>query len=79
MSGPKPRPIKYAIKPEKSNGQFRTICDVHRELHRLLAGNTDAQALVEEAYDLGKRMAHRLREYSKKNGSDFARDAYDHE
>lgn len=68
------RPIKYQIEPHqvKDGTQYLTICEVHRRLWRLIEQAVKPedpvtalklQATVAEAYDLGKRMAHRLKEY----------------
>ena len=63
-----PRPLKYKLDPKRStsNYPYRTICEVHRDIYRsLTARGAHAAdiALVEEAYDLGKRMDAKLREY----------------
>lgn len=60
------RPIKYPIKPEKGNGTWRTICEVQRELYRGIRDDLPKEQLlelVEEAYDLGKRMHFKLASY----------------
>ena len=60
------RPIKYTMVPEKANGTWRTICEVQRELYRAIRDDVPKEQLlelVEEAYDLGKRMHHKLVEY----------------
>lgn len=81
------RPIKYPM-GHCEQGQFRTVCDVHRELHRFTTDNfkplseikaAEALTLIEEAYDLAKRMAKRLETYNKRSGHEFVRDAYEHE
>ncbi len=60
------RPIKYKIVPEKGNGTWRTICEVQRELYRGIREGKPKEELlelVEEAYDLGKRMHFKLVAY----------------
>lgn len=66
------RPLKYFISPEKKNSGYRTVCEVQRQLYRLIQKRVEPKdpetakylkALVEEAYDLGKRMDRALREY----------------
>jgi len=60
------RPIKYKIAPEKGNGTWRTICEVQRELYRAIRDDQPKEhllELVEEAYDLGKRMHFKLASY----------------
>lgn len=60
------RPIKYKIVPEKGNGTWRTICEVQRELYRAIRDDVPKEQLlelVEEAYDLGKRMHFKLVAY----------------
>ena len=71
---------KYDINPEKISDQ-RTICEVHRELYRMIDRNqfikTEALELVADAYDMAKRMAKKLEEYSRKRGHDFIREYMD--
>jgi len=46
--------------------KLRTICEVHRELYRLLMKKGvkgEALDLVDEAYDMGKRMGRKLTDY----------------
>ncbi len=60
------RPIKYKMVPEKANGTWRAICEVQRELYRAIRDDVPKEELlelVEEAYDLGKRMHERLVAY----------------
>ena len=70
------RPLKYfirdkSIEPKKSG--WRTICEVQRSLLRIAERELAQKepeiasriiALIEEGYDLGKRMDRRLREYN---------------
>lgn len=41
----------------------RTICEVHRELYRLVKDDPRAVRLLEEAFNMGKSMAKRLAHY----------------
>jgi hypothetical protein len=62
------RPIKYELRPEKRNKTWRTICEVHRDLYRGIEQGKEPEKLLElvkEAYDLGKRMHHKLVDYKK--------------
>ena len=46
-------------------GHLRTICEVHRQLHRLLKDHPDPLVgeLLQEAFDMGKKMDNKLRQY----------------
>ena len=68
------RPIKFAINPQavKDGTQYYTICEVHRKMWRFVeqavkpedpVSALKIQAMIAEAYDLGKRMSQRLKEY----------------
>ena len=68
------REIKHKINPQDPTPAFPycTICEVHRRLHRLVSQAVKPEdpvtairlhALIEEAYDLGERMHHKLTEY----------------
>ena len=69
------RPYKYFIRDkslEPAKSGYRTICEVQRQSLRLVEGELMAKepeiaarlvALIEETYDLGKRMDRRLREH----------------
>lgn len=55
---------------DKRVSDFRTICEVHREIYEVITKEKltkyDVQAIVElleEAYKLGKKMDKKLREY----------------
>ena len=71
MSEPKSRPIHYKLDPLKQMNGFPycTICEVQRRAWRLVDKHVEGEeatkikALIEEAYDLGKRMDKKLREY----------------
>lgn len=70
------RPLEFFIRDksiEPKNAGWRTICEVQRQMLKLvedeLAGKDPELAakfttLIEESYDLGKRMDRRLREYN---------------
>ncbi len=49
--------------------KFRTICEVHREIYDiLLDANIDSGKIIdllEEAYDMGKKMNNKLVQYKK--------------
>ena len=51
-------------------GRLRTICEVHRQLYRLLKDHPDPLIgeLLHEAFDMGKKMDNKLRQY--KHGYD---------
>lgn len=67
------RPLKYRMEDTKRRASgFRTICEVQRQMHRLVAKRIEPKdpetakylfALLAEGYDLGKRMDRALREY----------------
>tara|TARA_R110000868_G_scaffold352438_1_gene613688 strand:- start:337 stop:573 length:237 start_codon:yes stop_codon:yes gene_type:complete len=60
------RPIKHKMYLDKGIGDWRTICVVQRELYRAIRDDMPKDKLlelVEESYDLGKRMHFKLAEY----------------
>lgn len=72
------RPLQYFIRDksiEPKHAGWRTICEVQRQMLKLVEDELapkDAElaakftSLVEESYDLGKRMDRRLRELNDK-------------
>jgi len=69
--------------PEKSKEKFRTICEIHRELHYYISEGVDANqekllSLVSEAFDCGVRMNEKLVEYCRnsKNRRGWKKDVY---
>lgn len=79
------RPIKYKLDPNEvhEDAPFRTVCQVLRDAHKLansrgvlaepLWTSIKMQRLLEEAYDLAKRMDRKLREYNR----DYAQDVFE--
>lgn len=66
------RAIVHKMLPEQRHGELRTICEVQRQTHRLVTRRvmpSDPEtakllhALLEEAYDLGKRMSVKMLSY----------------
>ena len=69
------RPLKYFIKDKplaRNKEGWRTICEVQRQIYRLIERKIEPtnketatllKSLVEESYDLGKRMDRALRDY----------------
>lgn len=54
---------EQALAEMRRASSFRTICEVHREIFDLAAGQPDLQELVIEAFIMGKKMDSKLREY----------------
>ena len=51
---------------EKRPGKLRTICEVHREIYRGLKSIDPNHPLlenVEEAFNMGKKLSNKLRQY----------------
>lgn len=60
---------KYSVK-DPVVSKFRTICEVHRELYeKIIGSNLNKEEknkmvnLLEEAYEMGKKMNNKLRQY----------------
>lgn len=51
----------------KEASKRRTICEVHREIYEIACnlGLNDVRQLVREAFEMGKKMDAKLREYKK--------------
>jgi hypothetical protein len=53
----------------KTVNEFRTICEVHREIYDLIEGNKNTKSkekiisLLEEVYKMGKKMNNKLIQY----------------
>lgn len=70
------RPLQYFIRDksiEPKHAGWRTICEVQRHMLRIVERELAPKepeiaaritSLIEESYDLGKRMDRRLREYN---------------